>query len=230
MIIRDLPNGHVAAVPPHLPRPSTGPGAYPATRGPEYYVARMQRARHLSCRRRRAHRQDDRRPSRRRRAPPSRACRAAADDRTFVILTWRPLHRRRCGRLVVPGEARPGHALPRAADPAADQPRPARSSPTALSASGTELAVATAGQRPTAGRQELDVYSVATGGLLHDWSTTDSDRPVPAEASARPASTQWPALTWIDGDRAIAFAPRQRSPTGMRIRDRAQLTSPGRAR
>jgi hypothetical protein len=68
--------------------------------------------------------------------------------------------------------------------------------PVALSSSGTELAVAeTAGTRGTA----VKVFSVATGELLHEWTTTDQ----PHLPVGLPDA---PALTWIDGDRALALA------------------------
>jgi hypothetical protein len=67
--------------------------------------------------------------------------------------------------------------------------------PVALSSSGTELAVAeTAGQRGVA----VKVFSVTTGELLHQWTTTDVRLP-----DGLPDA---PALTWIDGDRALALA------------------------
>jgi hypothetical protein len=74
---------------------------------------------------------------------------------------------------------------------------------TALSASGTELAMATV---DGAGGRRLYVYSVTTGRLLRSWSTTDSSAiasgPVPADRQPGP---EYPELTWIDQDRAIAF-------------------------
>jgi hypothetical protein len=67
--------------------------------------------------------------------------------------------------------------------------------PVALSSSGTELAVAeTAGT----GRTAVRVFSVATGELLRRWTTTDLLLPDNLPDA--------PALTWIDGDRALALA------------------------
>jgi hypothetical protein len=67
--------------------------------------------------------------------------------------------------------------------------------PVALSSSGTELAVAeTAGT----GRTAVRVFSVATGELLRRWTTTDLLLPDNLPEA--------PALTWIDGDRALALA------------------------
>jgi hypothetical protein len=80
----------------------------------------------------------------------------------------------------------------------------------ALSASGKELAVATANPTVTGGPviRELTVYSVATGRPSRSWSTTDTEAIVSA---ATPGvrlgqyADQYPALSWIDGDREVAF-------------------------
>jgi hypothetical protein len=45
----------------------------------------------------------------------------------------------------------------------------------------------------------VKVFSVATGALLHQWTTTDP--PLVLDSFPDP-----PALTWIDGDRALALA------------------------
>jgi hypothetical protein len=67
--------------------------------------------------------------------------------------------------------------------------------PVALSGSGTELAVAeTVGTRGIA----VKVFSVSTGELLHEWTTTEPRLPDNLPDA--------PALTWIDGDRALALA------------------------
>jgi hypothetical protein len=86
----------------------------------------------------------------------------------------------------------------------------------ALSASGKELAVATANRAVTGGPviRELTVYSVATGRPSRSWSTTDTAAIV---SDAMPGvqlgqyADQYPALTWIDGDRAVAFPVLSRS-------------------
>jgi hypothetical protein len=67
--------------------------------------------------------------------------------------------------------------------------------PVALSSSGTELAVAEAADPR---RVAVKVFSVATGELLHQWTTTDLRLPAGLPDA--------PALTWIDGDRALALA------------------------
>ena len=95
--------------------------------------------------------------------------------------------------------------------------------PVALSSSGAELAVAeTAGT----GGIAVKVFSVATGKLLHDWTTTDP--PLVLDSLADP-----PALTWIDGDRALALATLG-TPTSLNTIYRARqtvrrLNVPGRA-
>jgi hypothetical protein len=79
---------------------------------------------------------------------------------------------------------------------------------TALSADGTELAIATAGAATDGAPavRRLALYSVAAGRLLHSWTTTD---PAAIVSDAMPAGLrqgpQYPALSWINGDRAIAF-------------------------
>jgi hypothetical protein len=72
----------------------------------------------------------------------------------------------------------------------------------ALSGSGRELAVAL--QPAATGTEttsELRIYSVATGQLLHTWSTKAPD----AFGNDSYYAEQSRALTWIDGDRAVAF-------------------------
>lgn len=80
---------------------------------------------------------------------------------------------------------------------------------TALSASGKELAVALASRAVTGtGVRELRVYSVATGWPVRSWSTVSTTAVISdAMPGARPGqyAGQYPALSWIDGDRAIAF-------------------------
>jgi hypothetical protein len=56
--------------------------------------------------------------------------------------------------------------------------------------------------------RDLVVYSVTTGQAMQDWSTTYTTAIVPS--SVVPVAnlvqfTQYPALSWIDGGRAIAF-------------------------
>ncbi len=96
----------------------------------------------------------------------------------------------------------PGTAHPATMTPLPIQSRFGEVIATALSASGQELAV---GVVPAgAARRGVEVYSLATGKLLHDWTTNDSTALVPNDLLD--TSTQFPALTWIDDDQAIAFS------------------------
>ncbi len=92
-------------------------------------------------------------------------------------------------------------------------PAPGQVIATALSQSGQELAVADYPDIPQARNHtpnwhEVKVFSVATGRLLHDWTEDNATarmETVVAEMMATvPVGT--PSLTWIDNDRAVAFA------------------------
>ena len=121
---------------------------------------------------------------------------AAADDRTFFAFATEADGSRTTGLwfmvVLAPGT---DQVISYGSTAIAQQSGVAAS---ALSASGKYLAVAEEG--PEKGQQRVIVFSVATGRPLHTWSTTD--------ATARLAlgmTTQQNLLTWIDGDRAIAF-------------------------
>ena len=140
---------------------------------------------------------------------------AAADDRTFAVVA-------------APTAGGPGlddgfyllRIMPGGSPAAKLTQLPMEPQPgviaTALSASGTELAVATAVAAVTGGPviRELTVYSVATGRPLRSWSTTDSAAIV---SDVMPGvelgqyTSQYPALNWVNGDKAIAFAVLSRS-------------------
>ncbi len=153
---------------------------------------------------------------------------AAADDRTFVVFAVasstviRPVYQGgNADRQLVRDEACPRHRAAGPADPAAHQavvvgPRALRARLLhtvsrgglrhGVVQAGKELAVAespgTRGRLDTAQNwQEVKVFSVATGRLLHDWTENDSSGRVTA-------TRDWwvPSLTWIDGDRALALA------------------------
>jgi hypothetical protein len=71
----------------------------------------------------------------------------------------------------------------------------------ALSASGRELAVSLQRQSTAV----LRIYSVISGKLLHGWSTSD---PSVVGTATGPVSMPLPShdeLTWVDGDRRLAF-------------------------
>jgi hypothetical protein len=101
----------------------------------------------------------------------------------------------------------------------------------ALSASGKELAVAMGGGFfPGGANRDLVVYSVTTGDAVEDWSTPDTTVIVPS--SVVPDDnllqfTQYPALSWIDGDRAIAFP--QLAKTGRSTRSTCAASASRRA-
>ena len=69
----------------------------------------------------------------------------------------------------------------------------------AMSGSGKELAVTTV---TASGGLAVQVYSVATGQLLHDWTTNDPSLSE-SKGKTRGLSAQ-PSLTWIEGDRVLA--------------------------
>jgi hypothetical protein len=82
----------------------------------------------------------------------------------------------------------------------------------ALSESGQELAVADIPDVPAVDKpqnwQEVKVFSVATGQLLHDWTANDPMATIgtalPDTIANVPMGTS--ALTWIDGDQAVTLA------------------------
>jgi hypothetical protein len=130
---------------------------------------------------------------------------AAADDRTFVVdalptsgavryATWYLLR-------ISPGTSSPAR-LTRLAIPAT--PVSVFGAAT-VSESGSELALMLQpfhGMiQPTATTTTLRIYSVATGRLLRSWSTNY----LHVLAEAYPGATPNNTLTWVDGDRAVAF-------------------------
>src|SRR3984957_8264213 len=126
---------------------------------------------------------------------------AAADDRTFLIFATESGGSWMDGqwyRLVLaPGTAHVASLTSTAIAPQAGVVG------SALSGSGKELAVAETG--PAEGEQRLAVFSVATGRPLRAWTTKDT-----------PTMWTWGAaqhnlLTWIDGDKAIAFTARDQT-------------------
>jgi hypothetical protein len=92
-------------------------------------------------------------------------------------------------------------------------PAPGQIIATALSQSGQELAVAdypdiSEAKNVTPNWHEVKVFSVATGRLLRDWTednaTARMETVVGGTMATVPVGT--PSLTWIDNDRAVAFA------------------------
>jgi hypothetical protein len=122
----------------------------------------------------------------------------AADDRTFVV-TGQRLHGADAGTVwyllrIAPGSAAPARLTP--------LPIPARQDPAgaAVSPDGTRLAVALPGSPAT-----LRVYSVSSGSLIREWSTTASGE-LTAE-KVQPGSWQFTAmvLRWSPDGRQLAF-------------------------
>jgi hypothetical protein len=91
-------------------------------------------------------------------------------------------------------------------------PSPGEIYATALSASGQELAVADVPDLPAADKpwnwQEVKVFSVATGRLLHDWTENAPNDVLEGVGSESfdGIPTGPSNLTWIDGDQALALA------------------------
>ena len=206
VIIRDIPNGSV--VPPG-PTTSSGPGGIP-----RYYVALNQQATKTGAANALLVGDALTGKAIATFTPPAGtsflSVSGAADDRTFVVLD------------VAHPSNSPNIAAyrwyevklaPGTAHPAAKTELPIESGFTqviasALSGSGQELAVA--GVLAGTGERGVEVFSLATGRLLHDWSTSDATALIPA--SWMLGASQFPLLTWIDGDRAITFTSISQAP------------------
>jgi hypothetical protein len=165
-------------------------------------------------------------------APPAHAnfwsVSAAADNRTFVVEALTPANsgeapllwpNRGAGTItaswfevhLAPGTANPVRLTSLPIKPQSwvspssfhDRYDPATAGviSSAVSESGRELAVLDV---PAGGREEVKVFSLATGQLLHDWTTDNSSVRVPVQWAINTSPLQ--ALTWIDDDRAIAVA------------------------
>jgi hypothetical protein len=140
-------------------------------------------------------------------APPAgltfQSVSAASDDRTFVLFATPAATKWSTGSWyelrIAPGTAHPATLtrLPVKPLPYVDG--------MAVSGSGRELAVVQSGAEVTQ-PDVLSIYSLATGGLLHSWSTPHGSRVLPDLASnATGPLADWPLLTWVDGDRGIIF-------------------------
>jgi len=201
VLVRDMPNGRV--VPPSHPAPVSGgvPRYYvtlyhpPHSAGTSLLVGDTSSGAKVAV------------------VPPPHGMRfagiaAAADDRTFVVGAAPPApastdaeyaqHRTWYLLRIAPGTSSPAKltklSIPSLNDIYA----------IALSGSGRELAVAV----EQISTEELLVYSVSSGKLLHRWSTTQTaahngkGEPFGLVYSAQEGR----ALAWIDGDHALAFA------------------------
>lgn len=194
VVIRDIPNGRV--VPPASPAPVTG-GV------PRYYVTLYSPPGHASTTDLLVG--DTLTGTKLAVVPPPNGSdfsgvAAAADDRTFVAdttSTTLPVTKTWYLLRIAPGTSTPAR-LTRLRIPSIVLPGNFTIAGIALSGSGNELAVATAGP---AIDEEVLVYSVASGKLLHRWSTNDSQA-----FGMGSFEEESRALAWIDGDRALAFA------------------------
>jgi hypothetical protein len=178
-------------------------------------------------------------------APPAhttfQSVMAAADDRTFVVFaltsstgSFLPLtgvtltaswymvsldlgsaKPARLTKLPIKPRSWPGQAE------SYNAPAPGQIWAMALSQSGQELAVADTPDIPAAVTkpqdwQEVKVFSVTTGRLLHDWTENDPNArlaTVVGESSAGvPVGAS--ALTWIDGDQALTLATSREPSSG----------------
>jgi hypothetical protein len=127
----------------------------------------------------------------------------AANDRTFVVDTYNSgsvsdfaLPRTFYRLQIVPGDKSPVRLT--------RLPLPSMTGmfAMAVSASGTELAVARMSSNVNDHETWLQIYSVATGRLLRSWST---DNPYIFDRGADVMSDSNYGLTWVDGDRAVDF-------------------------
>jgi hypothetical protein len=197
VIIRDLPNGRVVPAVSPAP-PASVPAYYVALSGPasagrnDLVVGGTFTGRRLATV-----------------SPPKGTVfgvvTAAADDRTFIVdalatsgavryATWYRLR-------ISPGAPSPAR-LSRLPIPAT----PVRLiGAAAVSQSGSELAVLLqplqAMFEPPAVTTALRIYSVATGRVLRSWSTRSQH----ILAGFNPGPTRNDTLSWVDGDRLVAF-------------------------
>jgi hypothetical protein len=133
----------------------------------------------------------------------------AADDRTFVVLNVAGPGNTKLGQAgswykvtLAPGTAHPATLTYLPIEPRYGVVA------TALSSSGKEVAVATYSAAATRGPppvKELATFSLATGRLLHSWTTKNATALLPAAWTAGGAPPQFPVLTWTDNDQAITF-------------------------
>ena len=199
-IVRDIPNG--GGAPPSTGTPVSGASAAAGTAAPEvpeYYVAWMQADTPYLV----VGNTFTGRTVATVGAPAGVSLQAvygvAADDKTFVV-TGNRLHGASGGTVwyllrIAPGSATPARLTP--------LPIPVREDPAgvALSPDGSKLAVALPGSPAT-----LRVYSVNSGSLIRDWSTTAAGE-LTAE-KVQPGSWQFTALVlrWSADGSQLAFA------------------------
>lgn len=207
VIIRDIPNGSV--VPPG-PTTASGPGGIP-----RYYVALDQLGTKTGAANALLVGDALTGKAIATFTPPAgtsfQSVSGAADDQTFVVLdVARPSNSTDAGSAYRWYEVKlaPGTAHPATLTRLPVESRFTQVVATALSGSGQELAVAGVLSGPR--ERGVEVFSLATGRLLHDWSTSDATALIPA--SWLLGASQFPLLTWIDGDRAITFTTISQAP------------------
>ena len=205
VLVKDMPNGSV--VPPN-PAPSTSPATSVAV--PRYYLAITRQGGDLL--------EGDSVTGQTlaRVAPPPGltfySVTAAADDRTFAVVALKTVGTRTTTTYT--GSWYLVRLDPAKADPPVLTPLPIKPQTmrgygafgafaSALSGSGRELAVTEA---TASGGLAVQVFSVATGQLLHDWTTNDPALS-PATSFTQGLSGS-PSLTWLDGDRVLAVNTR----------------------
>jgi len=201
VVVKDIPNGRVV--------PPTPPPAHAQEGVPRYYVTLYSPVRKSGAGLLVG---DTLTGARVAVVPPPRGMRfagiaAAADDRTFVVAAAPPAaastdaefaqHRTWYLLRIAPGTSSHVQLTHLAIPPLNDIYA------IALSGSGRELAVAVEQIK----LEELLVYSVSSGKLLHRWSTTETAAHNAKDEPFGPtyAQDESRALAWIDGDHALAF-------------------------
>jgi hypothetical protein len=142
----------------------------------------------------------------------------AADDRTFIVFSVANARNPKLGQAgswykmtIAPGTARLATLTHLPIEPRYGVVA------TALSASGKELAVATEAAAAAGGApvKELATFSVATGRLLHSWTTKDATALLPAASLPGATPSLFSVLTWTDNDQAITFTAVGPAPTAL---------------
>jgi len=211
VLVKDIPNGSM--VPPN-PTPSSSP-ATSATPGgvPRYYVAVTRQGGLIEG-------DSVTGQTLARIAPPPGlnfySVTAAADDRTFAVVALKTVGTRTT--MTFTGSWYLVRLDPAKADPPVLAPLPVKPQTahgygafaafaSALSRSGRELAVTEA---TASGGLAVQVFSVATGQLLHDWTTNDPS--LSQSTSHTQGLSGSPSLTWLDGDQVLALNTRSAGP------------------
>jgi len=122
---------------------------------------------------------------------------AAADDRTFVLSSYLAAQQKTTWYLL---RLTPGTAHPAQLTKLPIKPVPAHVTGLALSPDGRELAVMfSTAPTSTNTRPQLSIYSLSSGVALDTWSAN-----AVKENSIGPGANA-EGLSWVDGDRSVAF-------------------------